>query len=88
MPTDKDGPSKNTDVVKKQFENWVFEMALVTHKTKTAIIDKDIKKALHHVTGYLEETIDQLPRFWFYTWIPKWALVIYLIDRVGPFLPF
>ena len=75
----KDGVAKNIENVKRQLENWRTEMVITTEKVDKALDAKDYRRAIHHATGYLEETIDQLPKLWFYTWVPKWAFVGYLI---------
>lgn len=77
--TDLNGAAKNYDNVKRQIENWKAEIVSQTIKIKSALAQKEFGRALHHATGYLEATIQQLSKLWFYTWLPKWMLVGYLI---------
>jgi len=74
-----DGIVKNWDNVKAQFSNWQVEMVITTDKTRRALEAKEYLRALHHSTGYVEETIQQLSKTWFYTWGVKWGFVAYLI---------
>ena len=69
----------NLEVLKHDYQNWKAEIASTTAKTKAAWDAGDYLQSLHHATGYIEETIDQMPRLWFYTWLPKYALIAYLL---------
>ena len=79
MTTDKDGIAKNWQNVTNQLANWQVEMVITTDKTFRAFKDGDYARAAHHATGYLEETIQQLSKVWFYTWVVKWSFVAYLV---------
>ena len=81
MTENKNGIAKNWQNVKNQFANWQVEMVIATDKTVRAFKAGDYRRAAHHATGYLEETIQQLSKVWFYTWGAKWAFVAYLIWR-------
>lgn len=70
------GINKNLDVVKQEFADWRLDMAITTHKVKGALSRKDYVRAAHYASGYLGGTIEELSRFWFYTWAPKWGIVI------------
>lgn len=72
---------KNSEVVKSQYRQWLLAMEDQTDKIKFALSGGEYRRAVHHAAGYLEETIDQMPRLWFYVWLPKWALIVYLIQR-------
>ena len=75
----RDGIAKNWQNVKNQYANWQVEMVIATDKVTRALEVKDYARAAHHATGYLEETIQQLSKTWFYTWPLKWGFVAYLV---------
>ena len=79
METNKDGIAKNWQNVVRQFANWQAEMTITTNKVKNAWAEKEYLRVAHHASGYLEETIQQLSKVWFYTWLAKWSVVAYLI---------
>lgn len=74
-----DGPKKNRAVVRSEFNALRAELATLPPRLKQAAKEKDILEFLHTATNYIGEPIDQMPRFWLYTWAPKWALVAFLI---------
>jgi hypothetical protein len=82
---DKDNIAKNIQQVKNQFVVWQVEMEMVTEKIKAAYHNEKgfyrIRRMFHHSTGYLEESIDQLPKFWFYTWLPKYTFIGYFFVK-------
>ena len=71
-----DGIKKNWSVVRGQINDYMIECREINRKILAA---PTVARKLHHASGYLEEAIDQMPRLWFYTWAPKWALVAYFI---------
>lgn len=75
---------KNLSVLRQQYRNWRLEVRSLNTRMVIALEDRDWREALHIGVGYLEETIDQMPRLWTYTWLPKWAAVVYLIFWWAP----
>lgn len=57
------------------YEEWGEQ----TEKVKDALSRKDYRDALHHAAGYREAAQQHLSKLWFYTFWPKWGLVVYLI---------
>ena len=74
-----DGIRKNIEVVAQEFRDLKEELATLPPRLKMAYKLKKPGEFFHILSNYLGEPIDYLPRFWFYTWLPKWALVAYLI---------
>tara|TARA_R110000744_G_C19120143_1_gene535838 strand:+ start:405 stop:632 length:228 start_codon:yes stop_codon:yes gene_type:complete len=72
---------KNLSRVIEGFRDFAEECGEQTDKINDALSKGDIVDALHHASGYLEAGIQNLSRFWFYTWPLKWGLVAYLILR-------
>lgn len=70
---------KNLSVLREQYYDWRMEWKVLHMRMRKAVKLRDWREVLHIGVAYVEETIDQMPRFWTYTWIPKWALVAYLI---------
>ena len=50
-----------------------------TFKVAEALGRWDILDALHHFSGYRQAAQEHLHKVWFYTFWPKWGVVIYLI---------
>jgi len=74
-----DGISKNFDKVLEGVADFRDEFNAQTVKVKAAIEAKEYFRAAHHATGYLEAALQNLSKLWFYTWVPKWSLVAYMI---------
>jgi len=73
------GINKNFDRVLEGFAAFRDECNEQTIKIKDALRAKEYFRALHHATGYLEAGLQNLSKLWFYTWVPKWSLVAYMI---------
>ncbi|MEM9151631.1 MAG: hypothetical protein AAGB19_14415, partial [Cyanobacteria bacterium P01_F01_bin.3] len=84
---DLDGPDKNRAVVAQQFDDLKAELATIPPRLAAAWRDRDVLEFLHTLSNYLEEPIDKLPRFWFYTWPLKWGavgLIIWIAYKTVP----
>jgi len=82
------GIAKNIQVVRQEFADWRVDMAITTRKVKSALRRDDYASAAHHATGYLGGTIEELSRFWFYTWPVKWGIVITIMVMLAGCDPF
>jgi hypothetical protein len=74
-----EGIMKNLENVLEGWRDFKAECKEQTIKTKEALRAKEYFRALHHATGYLEAGLQNLSKLWFYTWVPKWSLVAYMI---------
>ena len=71
-----EGMKKNWEVVTKQVRAYREECKVIKRNVAK---EHNVWRKLHYASGYLEEAIDLMPRLWFYTWLPKWAFVAWLI---------
>lgn len=73
------GIRKNFERVLEGVADFREEWNEQTIKTKEALAAKEYFRAAHHASGYLEAGLQHLSKLWFYTWVPKWSLVAYMI---------
>ena len=71
------GIAKNLERVKEGLAPFIEESKEQTEKIKQAGWRLD--RVAHHASGYLEAGLQHLYKLWFYTWLPKWLVVGYLI---------
>tara|TARA_R110001606_G_scaffold233063_1_gene380498 strand:- start:14 stop:265 length:252 start_codon:yes stop_codon:yes gene_type:complete len=71
---------KNFESVQDGFEPLKTEWYEQNAKVKDAINNKDLPDLVHHLSGYRQAAQEHLHKLWFYTFWPKWALVVYLIS--------
>jgi len=83
-----DGAAKNLDRVRQEFADWKLAQVITTHQVKGAWRAGKYLRAIHHATGYLKNTIEELSKFWFYTWLPKWLTVILIMVILSGCDPF
>ena len=79
----KDGASKNLDVVREEFEELREELATVGARLEIEWKKRDFKnwrwyyELFHIASNYVGEPIDKLPRFWLYVWLVRWPPILF-----------
>jgi len=69
----------NLRKVGEGFDNFFVEANETTGKVAAAWHKRALLRVLHHGSGYLEASQQHLYKLWFYTFLPRWTLITYLI---------